>query len=93
MSLGVVLRTGVCEGLEDTVSFLTTRVREPTEEDEKKLIKVLKYLYGSLDLTLTLTGSEDMIVTAYIDCCCAIAQRGKLLRSGGNVIVMRGMTS
>ncbi len=46
------------------VLFLTTRVREPTKEDEKKLIKVLKYLHGTLDLTLTLTGSEDMIVTA-----------------------------
>ncbi len=50
------------------VSFLMTRVREPTEEEEKKLIKMLKYLHGTLDLTLTLTGSEeDMIVTAYID--------------------------
>jgi hypothetical protein len=54
------------------VSFLTTRVREPTEEDEKKLIKVLQYLHGTLDLTLTLTGSEDMIVTAYIDASYAV---------------------
>ncbi len=39
---------------------------------EKKLIKVLQYLHGTLDLTLTLTGSEDMIVTAYIDASYAV---------------------
>jgi hypothetical protein len=59
------------------VSFLTTRVTSPTEEDERKLFRVLKYLRGSRDLVLTLTGSKDMIVFFYIDTSYAVHPDGK----------------
>jgi hypothetical protein len=59
------------------VSFLTTRVTSPTEEDERKLFRVLKYLRGSRDLALTLTGSKDMIVSSYIDASYAVHPDGK----------------
>ena len=36
------------------VSFLTTRVREPDEDNDKKLSRLLKYLSGTRDIVLTL---------------------------------------
>lgn len=48
------------------ISFLTTRVREPTEEDERKLDRVLKYLNGTRTLNLTLERDEGPC-KAYID--------------------------
>jgi hypothetical protein len=59
------------------VIFLTTRVTSPNEEDERKLFRVLKYLRGSRDLALTITGSKDMIVSSYIDASYAIHPDGK----------------
>lgn len=41
------------------ISFLTTRVREPDADDWKKLKRVLKYLKGTIDLTLTLTADKS----------------------------------
>jgi hypothetical protein len=41
------------------VSFLCTRVAAPTVQDQKKLQRLLEYLHGTLDLTLTL-GADDL---------------------------------
>jgi hypothetical protein len=41
------------------VSFLCTRVSSPTTHDQMKLKRLLEYLYGTLDLTLTL-GADDL---------------------------------
>ncbi len=52
------------------VAFHTTRVKTPTLQDQKKLIRVLNYLYGSMNLPLRLSaasGSGVCIVTAYVD--------------------------
>ncbi len=43
------------------ISFLTTRVAQPTVEDNKKLIRVLQHLNGSEDLALEISGSEGML--------------------------------
>jgi hypothetical protein len=48
------------------VSFLTTRVRDPTEEDERKLDRVMKYINGTSMLNLTLEGDGGSC-RAYID--------------------------
>jgi hypothetical protein len=59
------------------VSFLTTRVTCSTEEDSKKLEKVLKYLNGSRDLILRLKGNDNMVITTYIDASYASHVDGK----------------
>lgn len=46
--------------------FLCTRVRKATEEDRKKLFRLLLFLQGTKDLALTLKP-KDMMIVAYID--------------------------
>ena len=38
---------------------MTTRVREPTEDDQSKLMKVVKYLNGTIELGITLGGDDS----------------------------------
>jgi hypothetical protein len=49
------------------VSFLTSRVQNPTVEDNKKLMRVLKYLNGTKNLKLRLSCEKDMVIICYID--------------------------
>jgi Reverse transcriptase (RNA-dependent DNA polymerase) len=41
------------------ISFLTTQVREPDDDDWKKLVRMMRYLRGTPDLGLTLSGKND----------------------------------
>jgi len=51
-----------------TVSFLSTRVCNPTVEDMKKLARVLQYLNGTKELCLFLTtNKKEMVINSYID--------------------------
>jgi len=50
-----------------SVSYLTTRVQKPTVRDLEKLNRVLKYLNGTRDLALYLSGSNVLNISAYID--------------------------
>ncbi len=59
------------------VSFLTTRVTKPTVEDDNKLIHVLRYLRGTKDLALHISGSDGMLIISYIDSSFAIHPDGK----------------
>ena len=51
------------------ISFLTTRVLEPTEDDWAKLERVMKYLNGTKDMGITLDASSDkpLELQAWID--------------------------
>ena len=49
------------------VSYLTTRVQKPTVRDMEKLNRVLKYLNGTKELVLYLSGNNILNITAYID--------------------------
>jgi len=49
------------------VSFLTTRVKKPDSDDWKKMIRVLGYLKGTLDLDLNISCDELSSLTWYID--------------------------
>ena len=44
------------------ISFLTTRVKEPDEDDWKKLIILLKCVKSTIDLKLTLSASGTNIL-------------------------------
>jgi hypothetical protein len=49
------------------VSFLTTRPTKSTEQDMAKLCRLLKYINGTRDLTLTLSAADQDVVVCYID--------------------------
>ena len=53
--------------IQTAVAFLTTRVSEPTEDDWRKLTRVLQYLRGTLDLKLTLGVDDIMMTKSWID--------------------------
>lgn len=59
------------------VSFLTTRVKEPTVEDMSKLMRCLKYLNSTKDLVLRLSAREGMSVQAYVDASYAVHNDAK----------------
>jgi len=49
------------------ISFLTTRVLYPTDQDWKKLERVIKYLNGTRDLCLSIKAHKPLEIKAYID--------------------------
>jgi len=76
------------------VSFLTTRVKRPDGDDWKKMIRVLGYLKGTLDLDLTISCDELSSLTWYIDGSYAVhedmkGQSGSVLMIGGNTILSK----
>lgn len=76
------------------VSFLTTRVTEPTTQDKEKLDRVLKYLKSTIDLKLTLEIGNMHFVDAYIDASFAThedmkSQTGTYISLGGGAIFAR----
>ncbi len=59
------------------VSFLASRVMQPTEEDLSKLMRCFRYLKGTSDLKLVLSGSKGMVITSYMDASYAVHPDGK----------------
>src|SRR5210317_2223723 len=58
--------------IQTTIVFLTTRVKEPDEDDWKKLLRMMRYLNGSKDLVLTLSSDGTGICKWYIDASYAV---------------------
>eukprot|EP01040_Poterioochromonas_malhamensis_P008527 gene8527-9228_t len=54
------------------VSFLTTRVQDPDEDDQKKLERLVKYLKGTRELVLTLEADDLTQIHVYIDASYAV---------------------
>ena len=54
------------------VSFLTTRVKCPDEDDYKKLARVIRYLRQTLNIVLTLESDKTHIVKWWIDASFAV---------------------
>jgi hypothetical protein len=71
------------------VIFLTGRVREPTIEDEKKLIRVLQYLKGTPNIVLTLGIDDSKKVKSYIDASFGVHQK-KVSQTGTFITLGRG---
>ena len=55
-----------------TIAFLCTRVRGPTEDDWKKLVRLIRYLNGTAELCLTLAADGSNIVRWYGDASFAV---------------------
>jgi hypothetical protein len=72
------------------VSFLTSRVREPTEEDNRKLERTLKYLNESKSLVMRLSSKKGMngqiIVEGSVDASFAVHPDFKSHTGGGTTI-------
>ena len=49
------------------VSYCATRVLSPDEDDEKKLDRILSYIYGTQDNVLLLRIGETIQINAYVD--------------------------
>ena len=49
------------------VSFLTTRVRDPDQDDWLKLAHLIMYIRGTIDLTLTLSANGTGMLKLYVD--------------------------
>jgi len=49
------------------ISFLAKRVQQPTEEDLKKLYRVIRYLRGAKNLGIILESDINLCAIAYID--------------------------
>ena len=81
----------VCPDIQVAVAFLSTRVREPDEDDWKKLLKMMMYLNGTKDLVLTLSADKANVVKWYVDASYAIhpdmkSHTGSVLTMGGGAI-------
>ena len=79
-----------------TIAFLCTRVRETTEEDWSKLVRLLRYLNGTANLFLTLSADNSKIIRWYGDASFAVHQDMKshtgglmTMGSGGVINVSR----
>jgi hypothetical protein len=59
------------------VSFLTTRVISPDEDDQAKLHRVIKYLNAFPDVGITLIANAPASVFAYVDASYGVHQDGK----------------
>lgn len=73
------------------VSFLTTRVQQPDEDDWAKLIRLYKYLSGEPNLSLTLRFHSSMSIMAYVDAAFAVhkdmkSHTGGFITLGGGAL-------
>ena len=59
------------------IIFLSTRVKAADIEDWKKLDRVLRYVNGTQDLSLTIELGKQVSVLAYIDCSHGVHADGK----------------
>ena len=48
--------------IQPTIAVLSTRVKEPTEGDWKKLVQLMNYLNGTLEMILTLSANDLHVV-------------------------------
>jgi hypothetical protein len=54
------------------INFLTTRVLNPTEDDQRKIRRVHRYLAGTSEMALTLGIGDEYTFAAYIDASYAV---------------------
>jgi hypothetical protein len=70
------------------VSYLCTRVKAPTRDDQAKLARVLKYLNGTMEYVQVLQPSARMLLEGYIDASFGCHDDGK--SHTGLIVVLAG---
>ena len=58
--------------IQTAVSFLCTRVKRPDEDDYKKLGRLMKYLQGTREMTLTIEPDNIQVVKWWVDASYAV---------------------
>jgi hypothetical protein len=58
--------------IQTAVAFLTTRVKGPDVDDQKKLRRCIQYLRGSIDIVLTLEADDLHIIKWWVDASFAV---------------------
>ena len=67
-----------------TIAFLSTRVQAPTEQDNEKLSRLLRYINGTKDLGICLEAGAGITILAYVDA--SFAVHGDMKSHTGGVI-------
>ena len=71
------------------VAFLTTRVRDPDEDDNNKMGIILKYLISTRDILLTLESNSTGTVKWWVDAASVVHQDMKI-HAEGMISMVRG---
>jgi hypothetical protein len=58
--------------IQTAVAFLITRVKGPDEDDYKKLLRVMKYLCGTMHMPLSLEADDNQLIKWLIDASFAV---------------------
>ena len=61
------LSTRARKDIQTAVSFLTTRVKQPDQDDWRKIKKVLEYLNGTVELKLRIEVKDLCVMRWYVD--------------------------
>ena len=77
--------------IETTVSFLTTRVKDPDQDDWNKLVRCIRYLNSTADLPLTLSAENMPVTKWWIDASYGVhpdcrSHTGSVMTLGGGAI-------
>ena len=69
---GLYLSQRGCPNIRTVIAFLCGRLRDPDEDDYKKLARMIQYLRGSKEMVLMLRPSDEGIVRWWIDASYAV---------------------
>ena len=58
--------------IQTALSFLCTRTNNPDEDDWKKLKRLLQYIYGTIDMVLTISAEEMNVLRTWVDASYAV---------------------
>jgi guanyl-specific ribonuclease Sa len=72
------------------VSFLTARVQDPGEDDQKKLYRLLGYLYQTKGTGIVLRIGDEMKVSSYIDAAYGVHKDSGKSHTGSFVTIGEG---
>ena len=64
---GLFMSKRLRPNIQPTIAVLATRVKEPTTDDWKKLLRLMKHIYKTKSYTLTLKVDNLHIVKWYVD--------------------------
>ena len=69
---GLYLSQRGCPDIRTAIAFLCGRLRNPDEDNYKKLTQMMQYLCGTKDMVLTLRSNDDRTVRWWIDASYAV---------------------
>ena len=79
------------QDIQPGIAFLTTRVSKPTENDWKKLIKIMKFLKTTQEVVTTVSMDESNTIKWYIDAAFGVhkdlkSQTGAVMTLGNGIL-------